>query len=272
MPEQRVELALAFLESHPVAAATILEQLSPADVVALLANIPERISAPVLERMLPQYTARLCKLMPAERSAKVLADMNSSIVAAILRHSNQEIRKQILEHLPEKTKLTCLFLLNYPEDTAGAWMIVQATSVAVDYSVAQALKILVEQEDFAQINTIFVVDRERRLQGELTYATLLRANPEAAVSALMETRTPVVLGRTNLETVDQLEVWEQRESIAIINRQNLFVGVLRHVDLRRGLAQVANKIEPPIGSDPITSILSVYGNSLFSLLDTLIAP
>lgn len=268
MSEHKLELAVAFLQSHPDAAATILEQLSAEDVVSLLQDIPHQVAANVLERLLPQYTARLCRVMQPAQSAKLLAMMNFSTVSAVLRYTGSDHRKHLIELLPEKTRLACLFLLNYTEDKVGAWMIIQAASVPGDYSVEQALKSLLDQDDLVLIDTIFIVDRNRTLLGELSYASLLRAKPEASVASLVDTRAPMIFGRTNLETAIKLDIWEHRDSVAIVNRQNQFVGVLRHVDLRKGIAQIANMIEAPAGDDPITSLLSVYGSSLFSLLDT----
>lgn len=268
MPAQKLELALAFLQSHPDAAAAILEHQAAEDVANLFQDIPHRIGARVLERMLPQYTARLCKLMPADHCAAMLAMMNYSIVAAILRFSSTDHRKQLLNLLPEKIRIACLLILNYPEDTVGAWMICQAASVPDDISVEQALNTLLAQDDLVLIETIFVVDRDRVLLGELSYAALLRAPPETAITSLLALKIPVILARMKLESAITLEIWEHRDAVPIVNRQGHFVGVLRHVDLRRGIAQVANVIEAPSGSDPITSLLSVYGSSLFSLLDT----
>lgn len=268
MSEQKLELALAFLQTHPDAAGAILEQQPVDDVANLLQDIPQQIGAVVLERMLPQYTARLCKLLTPVQCADFLSLMNISIVAAILRHTSNDIRKQVLALLPEKTRFACLLLLNYPEDTLGAWMITQAASVSSDVTVGQALKTLLDQEDLTLIDTIFVVDRNRILLGELSYTALLRASADAAISSLLAPKVPVILARMNLETAINLEIWEQRDAVAIVNHQGQFVGVLRHVDLRRGIAQLKNVIETRTGSDPITSLLSVYGSSLFSLLDT----
>lgn len=268
MSEHKLELAVAFLQSHPDAAATILEQLSAEDVISLLQDIPHQVAANVLERLLPQNTARLCRVMHPAQSAKLLALMNFSTVSAVLRYSSSDLRKQLIELLPEKTRLACLFLLGYTEDTVGAWMIIQAASVPGDNSVDLALKSLLDQDELVLIDTIFVVDRNRTLLGELSYAALLRAKPDSVVTSLVETRTPVIFGRTNLETAIKMDIWENRDSVAIVNRQNQFVGVLRHVDLRKGIAQIANMIEAPTGGDPITNLLSVYGSSLFSLLDT----
>lgn len=146
-------------------------------------------------------------------------------------------------------------------------MICQAASVPHDITVAQALKTLLEQDDLVLIETIFVVDRNRVLLGELSYAALLRAAPETPIASLLALKIPVILARMHLESAITLEIWEHRDAVPIVNRLGHFVGVLRHVDLRRGIAQVANVIEAPTGSDPITSLLSVYGSSLFSLLD-----
>ncbi len=87
------------------------------------------------------------------------------------------------------------------------------------------------------------------------------------MAALPGPKIPVILSRMQLESALNMEIWEHRDTVPVVNRSGEYVGVLRHVDLRRGIAQVANTIAAPVGSDPITSLLSVYGSSLNSLLD-----
>ena len=105
MTDQKIDLALAFLQSHPDAAAGILEQQPLEQVVAFIQTIPHTHAALVLEKMLPHYTARLCNALDPITCAGFLSTMPASLVAAILRCCGKKVRKKILEHLPEKTKL-----------------------------------------------------------------------------------------------------------------------------------------------------------------------
>ena len=57
--------------------------------------------------------------------------------------------------------------------------------------------------------------------------------------------------------------------IAVTNRNNQMVGVLRHVDLRKGLENLASTITKSSGSDPLTGIYEVYGSSLLALFRTI---
>ena len=267
MSVPKIELALEFLHLQPDAAAAILEHETAEEVAALLQEFPQTTGAQLLERMLPQYAARLCNHMSTTRCAAFLGSMNFSIVAAILRFTNSDQRKQILDLLPETTRLACLLTLSYPENTVGAWMISQTASVPGDSTVEQALKNLLEREDQVLIETIYVVDRNRVLLGEISYAALLRSPPDVKMAALPGPKIPVILSRMQLESALTMEIWEHRDTVPVVNRSGEYVGVLRHVDLRRGIAQVANTIAAPVGSDPLTSLLSVYGSSLNSLLD-----
>ena len=50
-------LTLAFVSSHPVEAARVLEGLPGADAAALFASLPARAAAPALAAMLPAAAA-----------------------------------------------------------------------------------------------------------------------------------------------------------------------------------------------------------------------
>ena len=56
--------------------------------------------------------------------------------------------------------------------------------------------------------------------------------------------------------------------LAVTNRGNQLVGLLRHVNLRRGLAQISTSMSRPVGADPVSGIFEVYGKSLLALAET----
>ena len=72
MDEQKVDLALAFLQSQPGAAAAILEQQPLQQVAEFLSNLPYTYGAMVLTKMLPQHTARLCGILHPTVAAGIL--------------------------------------------------------------------------------------------------------------------------------------------------------------------------------------------------------
>ena len=268
MVDNRIDLALSFLQSHPAAAAEILEQQSMQDVAIFLHDVPHTCAAHVLERMLPQYTARLCKYLDPEIAAGFLSAMEISLATVVLRHADETIRQSLLDRLSEKTAIACRLLLNYAEDQVGAWMAVHVTTLPEDCSAGHALERIAEDKDALDIDTVYVVDREGNLHGLIHVSRLLRAAPETPISALMLKNPEVISGRSSLTSAANHRGWTTVDMLPVINRNHRLVGALRHTDLRKGLEQVATRIEMPHGSDPISTIMEVYGGSWLALFST----
>ena len=268
MTIQKIDLAMAFLKSQPGAAASILEQQPAERVAAFLKDAPPKLAAAVLGKMLPQYTSRLCKALEPSITAGFLLEMETSLVVEILRRSGNETRKQLLDLLPEKTKIACKLLLKYSEASVGAWMVTHISGLPVDCTVEEALSRLASEHDVVDMNTAHVIDREKRLQGMVSVARLLRAQPNAPLTEILEKAPEPISGRTALVSAKNHPGWTRGDAIPVINRHHHLVGVLRHVDLRKGLEQIATTIAQPSGGDPITGICEVYGGALLALFNS----
>lgn len=265
MANKHIDLALAFLQKQPSAAAAVLEQQPIEDVITFIKDVPHTHAALVLEKMLPQYTARICNALEPHVSAGFLSEMRMSLAAAIMRHSNHETRAHLLELLPEKTKIACALLLNYSEDTAGAWMVANIITLPSDCSAQEALSRIAAEHEVLDTDDVYVVDRERQLKGIVNISKLLRAQPKAAITTLMDKNPCKLSGRTSLISVSQNDVWTRKDTVAIINRNQQLVGILRHVDLRKGLDETASNMAQSNASGPLAELCSTYATSLLAL-------
>jgi len=267
--EQKVDLALAFLQSQPSAAAAILEQQPVEQVAEFLSSLPHTYGALVLEKMLPQYTARLCRHLKPTIAAGMLSAMDISMIAAVMRHCRNNQCRQLLDLLPDKTGLATRLLLNYTEDAVGAWMHANVSTLPDDCSVEDAISRIREEQLAVDIGVSLVVNRNRNLQGRVTLSALLRAPGKAALTAIMVKDSRSISARTALKSARDNPLWHEQDSIVVTNRNQKLVGVLRHADLRKGLEQISTSIVQPQGVDTLTGIFEAYANSLLVLFATL---
>ena len=268
MSVEKIDLALAFLQTHANEAADILEQQPLDQVAQFLNHVPLTQAALVLQNMLPQYTARLFKSLPALTSAGLLAAMDFSFIVAIIRHSETDFKKQLLQLLPDKTKIACRLLLNYPEDEAGAWMVTNTTTLPDSCSVEEALARLVVDKETTALDTIYIIDRARLIKGSVTSINLLRATANSPITMVMHKNPGAISARTSLISAVNHPVWNHLDTIPLVNRNRQLVGVLHHADMRQGLNHIATTITPSEGANPVSGIFEVYGHSLVALLNT----
>jgi Mg/Co/Ni transporter MgtE len=198
----------------------------------------------------------------------MLSEMDVSLIAAIMRHCRRDLCQQLLGLLSDKTRLATRLLLNYSEDAVGAWMNSNVATLPDDCNVEEALARIAQDQQAVDTGQILVVDRERYLKGTVTVTALLRAPGNTAVTAIMVPGKQSISARTALKSATDNPLWAEQDTIAVTNRNHKLVGVLRHLDFRRGLDQIATVILQPQGADPISGIFEVYGSSLLILYTT----
>lgn len=267
MSDRKTDLAVAFLQSQPGAAADVLEQQPVEHVAQFLSEIPYPQAAIVLEKMLPQYISRIFHHIEPAVAAAFMSVMDASFVAAIMRYSEPKKNKSILKLLPEKTRLLCRLLLNYEEDTVGAWMTANMPVFPAECTILEARKRF-RVENKVDIAVIHIVDRNRHLRGLLGIGALFSAAPSTLISTVMNTNFDIISGRTPLKSAAEHSVWNKSDTVALNNRNHEFVGVIRHVDLRQALTAASRMRGNTVASDPLSGIYEVYGKSLLALLNT----
>lgn len=269
MSEEKISLALTFLQSYPELAASILEKHEISDVAAFMAEIPPSYATPVLQYMLPQHTARLCNLLERATALVILSRLEVGQVAAIFRYYEKQHRNELLEELPTKTKLGCALLLKYSRDLVGAWITPHIATIPYDYLVEEALNYIQSTPDLIHTDNVFTVNRDRRLEGRIRLTDLLRASPKQSVISLARQKCHTLTARMQIRHAADDKEWKIQDVIPVLNRNQKFIGVLRHVDLRNSLDALETKIARQEDQNSLSNMVQVYGDSLLALFDSL---
>jgi magnesium transporter len=267
MTMSAIDLALAFLESRPGAAAELLEQQPCEQVAAFLREVPPGHAAAVLSRMLPQHAARLCKVLGPHAAARICAGIEHRGVATVLRYLDAQTRGRLLALLPEKNRIACKYFLSYPETAVGAWMVTDICSLPVDCALEDARARITAQEG-ALLSMVTVVDRQRKLRGVVDLVGLLRARPGTSLEALLEAPIEPLFARATLKSAKGRPAWRQRDAIPVINGRHQLVGILRHLDYRNGMAQLTRTISRSPAGDPIADFGRAYSKALLAVFET----
>ncbi len=228
------DLTHAYLAAHPVDAARELERLAPAEVAALLAQDPVRLTAAVVEAMLPAAAANCVQVLAIERAALLIGTLRTSSAAGILRHLPDATAAALLEALPTAKAIACRALLRHPEDSVAALADTTALCLAAGIRVDAALEAL-RRHDIEGTSSVYVVDGDLRLTGIVSVAGLLRAGAEVRLQALQHpvATLPALMplaaaaGHDGFSTANEL---------AVVEQGGRFFGTLSAATLRRALA------------------------------------
>lgn len=268
--QESMVLALDFLDEHPEAAVRTLEQHDAAQVADFLLKVPEAHAVVVLRECLPSFAARICRVLEAEVAARLLLEQSVTRMVAVLRHLEHPVVEAILRECPQSRRHTCRLLMRYGQDRVGAWMVPNTAVVEQGFSCGEVLSYLRDATEETASKFVFIVNREGVPTGRISYLRLLKAEAGIMVGNIMESPIPTLSAQLALGQAERLPFWDEVDVLPVVGAQHQFVGVLRHVDLRRGLHQDKGRSQGEITmADPLMGMVDVYGKSLLALFDTL---
>jgi magnesium transporter len=248
-------LTLAFLRSHPVRAAQVLEALPAAEAAALFERVPARLGATVLAAMLPQRAARIVETLDDARALELLSPMATQPTVVLLRHLPETRRRHLIAGLPTAAALASTLLLGFTDDSLGAWVDPDVTMLGADTRAAAALERLRLAPSGHAL--VFVTDAERRLVGSVSLDVLLRAPAAASLATLMQRPVAVLLAQAPLAGTAAHPGWELASLLPVVESGERLVGVMTRDALARALGRA--QPAPALAAAPSLPVLFARG-------------
>ncbi len=269
MTECNPALALSFIGLHPDSAARVLESHDPEACARLLNKLDSELAGTLLQRMLPHYTSLMATELENARLAELFAAVDISYVAAVLRYLPRKQRDSVLGYLPKAKRTACQLLLTFPRDSVGSWMTPEVVTLPEDCSVKTAREYIKASEQLVPSEKLFVVNRDRQVIGSVNNIELTRARKDAAITSLLLPGRKALPVRMSIQNAAQHKSWAYTDVMPVINRNQQFIGIIRHVDLRMGLDKLSNTTEEIPLENPLAGVFEAYGTTLLTLAGAL---
>ena len=250
-------LTAEFIDRHPVTAARTLETLDPTDSAALIGNLPSRLTAPVLEAMLPPYAARCLEQLDLIYARAALQRLGTASGAQILRQLAAAPRAELLAELPRLRRIGLQRLLRYPAETVGAWMDPEppllAESATADAAVRQC-----RRWSGSLDGPFYLVDEAQRLVGLLHPGELLRADSSQPVRTLAGP-VPLALSPRDTLTVARARLRRRSEvRVPVVDRSGRLLGLLDRASIYRPEAPGRQQAPEGPGSGLAADLLAAW--------------
>ena len=192
---------------------TVWEQLDADEFAEVLAEAEDGVRLEKLREMQPREVAAVAKDLDPDDAVDLLQDLPEALVAQVLAQMDEQNR-EILSRV-----------LQYPEDTAGGLMNVDAVSVRPDVTLEVVQRYLRARGHIPErTNRLMVVDREGHYLGMLRIADLLTASPERLVGEIMDTETGAIAADTPEDQVAQIFEQLNLVSAAVVDDDGVLIG------------------------------------------------
>ena len=229
-------------QDNQQAAIELLNQLRPGDQGEVIEELPIEMQQEILTTLPPEEAAEILEHLEPEDVAKVSEGVDSSVLSDILDEADSDITADILRQLPEEQAQDVLNemeeaaevipLLQYPDDSAGGRMILEYLVVKDYATTADTLDTLRQQEpEVKDIRSVFVVDAEEHLVGELSVARLALARPKTMVRDIMDSDIIFVTSETHQEECARVMEHYNLYQLPVVDKDRRLVGVIMSEDI-----------------------------------------
>ncbi|MBF0278813.1 MAG: magnesium transporter [SAR324 cluster bacterium] len=231
MNKLTMQLAQAFLETHPSEAAKVLETLAPKVNASLLQKQSPEQSRAILRGMLPLDAARSLEAMESSLAGAIISGWRPRQATRCCRHFQPKTFASLLPFIPKKRAALLKRLLKYPENTAGALMDPNAFVFRRNSSVKRAWE-QIRKHPQSTFYYLYVIDTHHKLIGVLNLRELAEAEPEKKLSTLMNTEVDHLFDHASQQEILVHPGWRKFHALPVVDDQEVFLGVIRYASLR----------------------------------------
>ena len=213
---------------HPAELADLVEAAGKAEAEEIIAAVhadPE-LEADVFEELEASRQVELLEHRDDATVAAVLARMETDDAVDLLLELDEDRRGSVLALLPEVQRRRCEALLGYGPATGGGLMSPDFVCVYGQATVAEALERVRRSHGPPEtLETVFVMNTHRKLQGGIALADLVRADPEEIVGEIAPIPRTVPLD-ADLEEIARLMTDYDLTIVGVVDEEQRLQGVV----------------------------------------------
>lgn len=225
-----------FLIDLPWQAAQQIEDMSASEAAAALSTQPATVLIPVFQRLTPNVSADLLRILPEDLALALLAEQLPNDALRLLNLLENDERDALVAKLEPSIAAEIRRLMEYPSDSAGRLMDSRITHFRGSSTVGRTLQILRKKRSNAT-RSLFLVDANNRLSGKVQIQDIAVSEPETELQALATpvsaTVTPVT---TQAEVVELLEQ-HQLADLPVVDIDGRLLGVIYHSALLHAIQE-----------------------------------
>lgn len=172
---------------HPAQIADMVEAGSHEEGQEIIEAVKadRELEADVFEELDTEHQLEFIRSRPDDAAARLLGRMAVDDAADLLMELDQERRLPVLELMPEVQARKIRSLLSYNPETAGGLMYPDFVALAETATVTEALDAIKSSKAAPEaLSVVFALDDQGNVTGSAGVVTLLRAQPEAPLSAV----------------------------------------------------------------------------------------
>lgn len=248
-------------DAHPGDVEVAFERLEDEDREQVLDLLPAEVLSVWADYLPASDVEHRLNTLPETERREVLESLSDDELVDFLQEVDEEDRSQYIELLDAETRQISEDLLKYPEETAGGRMTKAMAVVPVHLTVKEALGMLEEiREEAEMLSRIYVVDDERRILGKLRLRDLAFSKRATPIRELMDSDQISVHALADQEEAAHMIARYDLMALPVVDDGGRLLGVITHDD--------ALEILEEESTEDMERISGIGGQSGFAYLQT----
>ncbi|MGI6586649.1 MAG: magnesium transporter [Lutisporaceae bacterium] len=227
-----VEIRNELLKMNTADIAQVLEGIQKHQLVKLFRILPKDIAAGVfsyisvelqqhiIESITDNETRIIIDELFFDDAVDFIEEMPANIVKKVLKNTNENMRKLINQ------------FMNYPEDSAGSIMTIEYVDLKKEMTVKQAIEhIKLTGIDKETINTCYVIDAGRKLEGVISIRNLILSNETDLLADIMNDDVIYIKTTDDQESIAMLFKKYDLLAMPVVDNEHRLVGIITVDDI-----------------------------------------
>lgn len=249
-------------ELHPADVADVLEQLSPTQRARVFEHLDNASAALTVAELEDEFQADVIDDLGSQRASDILEMMDPDDAADIIGDLPYDKAEKLLRLMGVAEQRAIRSLLGYKEHTAGGIMTPEVTTVSEEMSAQQVIDYLRTgaAAEHESIYYIYVVEKDRRLEGVVSLRDLVMAEPDTSVAELVSRDVITVNPDDDQELVAEVMSKYDLLALPVVDENGKLLGIVTVDDALDVMEEEsAEDLALATGSSHVTGPIATMG-------------
>lgn len=212
--------------------AQIFEEIDMQKLLVVFRILPKEIASGVFSYIPNELQRYIIESITDKEIKNILDELFFDDTIDFLEEMPSNVVKKVLKNTDENTRKLINQFLNYPENSAGSLMTIEYVDLKKEMTVGQAIKHIKETGvDKETIETCYVIDGKRKLEGVISIRKLILSDDSAIVKDIMETDVIYVYTYEDQEKIASLFKKYDFLSMPVVDNERRLVGIVTIDDI-----------------------------------------
>ncbi|KPU46242.1 magnesium transporter MgtE [Oxobacter pfennigii] len=215
------------IDMNVVDIAQFFEELDKQKLLVMFRILPKEIASGVFSYISNDLQRYIIESITDKEINNIIDELFLDDAVDFLEEMPSNVVKKVLKNTDENTRKLINQFLSYPEDSAGSIMTIEYVDLKKEMTVRQSIEHIKETGiDKETIDTLYVTNENRKLEGVISIRKLILSDDEKKVKDIMKTDIIYISTHDDQEKIALLFKKYDFTSMPVVDNECRLVGIV----------------------------------------------